>query len=146
MAVQQKKPSGEPTAGAQAKRNYSQSYSQYDNDIIAEANRLTNEERDSWTTMRLGKKIKNEYYRPAETIEQQIAKNRSFGDAYNQDYYHYKADVLEKYLKSRVQDATEAGVKEKRKSIQQPRRTNLTGAQGIVGSAMNLGSSGLLGG
>lgn len=63
------------------------------------------------------------------------------------DYYVYMLRNLRDYGVPELQKQNDAQEKQdKKRALQQPKRTSLTGAQGIVGSAMNLGSAGLLGG
>lgn len=65
----------------------------------------------------------------------------------NNKYASYILRNLRDFGEPELQKQNDAQEKQdKKRALQQPKRTSLTGAQGIVGSAMNLGSAGLLGG
>lgn len=142
MATQTKKPKGEPSA---ATGNVIERPAHWTD---ARASMLADQAR----RLSSGYRVKNargemEFF--SSNYDAQISDAKRDGTSDNEDnnYYMYMLRNLRDYGVPELQKQNDAQEKQdKKRALQQPKRTRLTGAQGIVGSAMNLGSAGLLGG
>lgn len=140
MATQTKKPKGEPSA---ATGNVIERPAHWTDALVSmyadQARRLNS-----------GYRMKNargEMEFSSSNYDEQISVAKRQGASEDNDYYVYMLRNLRDYGVPELQKQNDAQEKQdKKRALQQPKRTSLTGAQGIVGSAMNLGSSGLLGG
>lgn len=139
MATQTKKPKGEPSA---ATGNVIERPAHWTD---ARASMLADQARRLNSGYRM-KNARGEMEFSSSNYDEQISVAKRNGASDN-DYYVYMLRNLRDYGVPELQKQNDAQEKQdKKRALQQPKRTSLTGAQGIVGSAMNLGSAGLLGG
>lgn len=140
MATQTKKPKGEPSAATGNVIERPAHWTDAQTSMLADQARRLNS----------GYRMKNargEMEFSSSNYDEQISVAKRNGASEDNDYYVYMLRNLRDYGVPELQKQNDAQEKQdKKRALQQPKRTNLTGAQGIVGSAMNLGSSGLLGG
>ena len=142
MATQTKKPKGEPSAATGNVIERPAHWTDARVSMLADQARRLNS----------GYRMKNAWGEKefsSSSYDEQIsfAKATSRNGASDNDYYVYMLRNLRDYGVPELQKQNDAQEKQdKKRALQQPKRTSLTGAQGIVGSAMNLGSAGLLGG
>lgn len=140
MATQTKKPKGEPSA---ATGNVIERPAHW-------TDALASMYADQARRLNSGYRMKNsrgEMEFSSSNYDEQISVAKRNGASEDNDYYVYMLRNLRDYGVPELQKQNDAQEKQdKKRALQQPKRTSLTGAQGIVGSAMNLGSAGLLGG
>lgn len=140
MATQTKKPKGEPSA---ATGNVIERPAHWTD---ARASMLADQARRLNSGYRM-KNARGEMEFSSSNYDEQISVAKRNGASEDNDYYVYMLRNLRDYGVPELQKQNDAQEKQdKKRALQQPKRTSLTGAQGIVGSAMNLGSAGLLGG
>lgn len=140
MATQTKKPKGEPSA---ATGNVIERPAHW-------TDALASMYADQARRLNSGYRMKNAWGEKefsSSSYDEQISVAKRNGASEDNDYYVYMLRNLRDYGVPELQKQNDAQEKQdKKRALQQPKRTSLTGAQGIVGSAMNLGSAGLLGG
>lgn len=145
MATQTKKPKGEPSA---ATGNVIERPAHWTD---ARVSMLADQARRLNSGYRM-KNARGEMEFSSSNYDEQISVAKRMipagrNGASDNDYYVYMLRNLRDYGVPELQKQNDAQEKQdKKRALQQPKRTSLTGAQGIVGSAMNLGSAGLLGG
>lgn len=148
MATQTKKPKGEPSA---ATGNVIERPAHWTDARVSmyadQARRLNSGYRmkNAWGEKEFSSSSYDEQISFAKS--QSTLARRNGASSEDNDYYVYMLRNLRDYGVPELQKQNDAQEKQdKKRALQQPKRTSLTGAQGIVGSAMNLGSAGLLGG